>query len=126
MPPLGLEAGHDGQLVGRDPRRMAPDELRLLGHVPMSPLAAIRAHCLDCCGNQRSEVRRCTAIKCPSWPYRMGSNPYRAPLTAEVKAARSEAGKRLAAKTNPVKIPGIVAEFTSGGDSGRARESLSK
>ena len=34
---------------------------------------AIRLRCLDCCGNQQGEVKRCTAYLCPLWPFRMGS-----------------------------------------------------
>ena len=33
---------------------------------------AIRAKCLDCCGGQKAEVRRCHIRDCPLWPYRMG------------------------------------------------------
>jgi hypothetical protein len=45
---LGTEPGADGRRIGRDPRTMSQDELRAMGHVPMSPGAALRAHCLDC------------------------------------------------------------------------------
>ena len=31
---------------------------------------AIKAHCLECCGWQRNEVRDCTSIACPLWDYR--------------------------------------------------------
>jgi hypothetical protein len=37
-----------------------------------SPRAAIKSFCLECVGWQRSEVRRCTALACPLWPYRPG------------------------------------------------------
>ena len=33
---------------------------------------AIRRKCLDCCCGNHTEVRRCTAQKCPLFPYRMG------------------------------------------------------
>lgn len=33
---------------------------------------AIRAKCLDCCGGQSAEVRKCPAQDCPLWLYRMG------------------------------------------------------
>jgi hypothetical protein len=39
-------------------------------------LKAIRAKCLDCC-YQETEVRKCTAVGSPAWPYRIGSNPLR-------------------------------------------------
>lgn len=38
---------------------------------------AIRRKCIDCCGGERSEVRRCEAIDCPLWPHRLGGDPYR-------------------------------------------------
>ena len=47
----------------------------------MTPAAIIRAHCLDCCGGSSDEVRKCTALDCPSWPFRIGTNPWRAPLS---------------------------------------------
>lgn len=85
----GLEAGPDGHPIGRDPRQMAQAELIDLGHQPMSPLAAIRAHCLDCCAGSAHEVRMCTALNCASWPFRTGSNPWRAGKTeAQLEAAR--------------------------------------
>jgi len=63
--------------IGRDPRDMTNDELIALGHQKMPVLDAIRARCIDCCANQISEVRKCVAVACPSWPYRMGTNPWR-------------------------------------------------
>jgi hypothetical protein len=63
----GTEAGPDGRAIGRDPRKMGSDELRTLGHAPMAPTAAIRAHCLDCCGGSSDEVRKCTAVRIGSW-----------------------------------------------------------
>lgn len=41
----------------------------------MVPTKAIRAKCLDCCGNQEAEVRKCVSVTCPLWPMRMGSLP---------------------------------------------------
>jgi hypothetical protein len=45
---------------------------------PLTPVKAIRAKCLDCCGGDKPEVRDCAAINCPLHPYRMGRNPNRA------------------------------------------------
>ena len=70
----GLEL-REGLEVGRDPRAMTQDDLRALGHAPMSATKAIRARCLDCCNGSAAEVRLCTATGCPSWPWRMGKNP---------------------------------------------------
>lgn len=41
-----------------------------------SPAKAIRAYCLDCTGNQPSEVRNCTIKRCPLYPFRFGKNPF--------------------------------------------------
>lgn len=41
----------------------------------LTPIKAIRARCLDCCGGQKAEVRLCPSRKCPLWPYRMGCRP---------------------------------------------------
>ena len=68
----GLETGPDGADIGRDPRRLAPAELRALGHRAAPLLQAMRRRCVDCCGGKTDEVRRCTAVACPLWPYRMG------------------------------------------------------
>ena len=41
----------------------------------ITPIKAIRLKCLDCCAGHPSEVRICTALKCPLYPYRMGKRP---------------------------------------------------
>ena len=56
---------------------MTPDDLRKIGHEPMSPLKALRLRCLDCCIGSAHEVKHCGAVKCPSWPFRLGQNPWR-------------------------------------------------
>ena len=33
--------------------------------------AAVRCHCLMCCGWQMAEVELCTAKTCPKYPYRL-------------------------------------------------------
>jgi len=43
----------------------------------LSPIKAIRANCIDCCGGQLKEVRECPAVDCPLYPFRMGTNPKR-------------------------------------------------
>jgi hypothetical protein len=86
-PGLELRGKHP---VGRDPRRMTPREIKAAGHEAMSPLQAIREHCLDCCVYQEKEVALCTAVKCPSWPFRMGTDPWRKPASQ----ARREAARR--------------------------------
>lgn len=60
--------------------------------VIISPMKAIRAACIECCGTQISEVRLCTVTSCPLHPFRMGKNPYRKKreYTEEEKAAMRE------------------------------------
>lgn len=70
-----LEVLPSGEKVGRLPGFFETDQLRLLGH-PESPISAIRAKCVDCCGGSPGEVRKCTAVSCPLWPMRMGRNPF--------------------------------------------------
>lgn len=87
---IGLER-EDGYDVGRDPRGLSTDDLERLGHARVSPLRALRLKCLDCCNGSAREVRLCTAVDCPSWPFRMGKNPWAGP----VSEARREHGRRL-------------------------------
>lgn len=84
---IGLEC-QDGLDVGRDPRGLSTDDLERLGHARVSPLRALRLKCLDCCNGSVREVRLCTAVDCPRWPFRMGKNPWRRPLTGEERAER--------------------------------------
>ena len=43
----------------------------------MNPMKAIRAKCLDCCGDSAHEVKACPCSACPLYPFRLGKNPYR-------------------------------------------------
>ena len=96
MPRSGAVYDDRGYLEGRDPRTMSSDELVAMGHAPMSPLRAIRTHCLDCCAGSSQEVAKCMAERCPSWPYRMGTNPWRGRPSDEQRQAMRERGRRLA------------------------------
>jgi hypothetical protein len=73
-----------------------------MGHARLSAPQTIRAKCLDCCAGSPHEVRLCVAMACPSWPRRMGSDPFRAPrqLTEEQRAAAVERGRALVRKIN--------------------------
>jgi hypothetical protein len=93
---VGLEKQKGGD-VGRDPREMTRAELELLGHGKKPLLRAMRARCLDCCADQPNEVRLCTQVHCPLWPYRMGTDPWRKePSEAQLAHARTLAAKRRA------------------------------
>jgi hypothetical protein len=65
-----------GELIGRIPSEV-PSEILSRYHRGQNPLKALRARCLDCCCGNASEVRKCTAVGCPSWAFRMGINPFR-------------------------------------------------
>lgn len=70
--PYEADAGH---LIGKTPRELSKADLRALD-CPESPIKAIRAKCLDCSGGNEAEVRKCVAITCPLWSFRMGRNPF--------------------------------------------------
>src|SRR5262249_24820779 len=87
---------YEGYPAGRDPRRMTQGGHPEAGHERMSLLYALRAHCLDCCGQQTNEVAACSAVECPSWPFRMGTNPWRRPASE----ARRQAARQAMAQIN--------------------------
>ena len=61
-----------------------------------SPVKAIRAFCLDCCGGNSNEVKNCTSSICQLKPLRSGKNPYKKPqLTPEKKAATAEPMRKM-------------------------------
>lgn len=41
----------------------------------LTPLKAIRAKCVDCCGDNRKEVSACPVESCPLWKFRAGKRP---------------------------------------------------
>lgn len=52
---------------------------------------AIRAKCIDCCGGQRAEVRKCVSVDCPLHRYRMGSEL--TPENSVAETVRSATGR---------------------------------
>lgn len=40
-----------------------------------TPIASIRAKCVDCAGGSRAEVKSCELTDCALWPYRLGKRP---------------------------------------------------
>ena len=86
--------GDDGELIGKHPGEV-PLEILSRYHGEKNPLKALRARCLDCCCQQPSEVRKCTAVACPSWPFRMGTNPFR---EKRVLSPEAEAGDGRASR----------------------------
>ena len=72
-------------------RQVSRDELIAAGHKPMSPLKALRCAASIAAPISRSEVRLCTAVACPSWPFRMGANPWRRARRLDAQAAKARA-----------------------------------
>ena len=92
----GVERLPSGDERGLDPRDLSQADLATLGHEPMSPLRALRLRCLHCCMFVQIEVRGCTSIACPAWPFRMGKNPYRTPMSQEQRdAARDRFARNI-------------------------------
>jgi len=81
----------DEERVGRIPTEVPSDFLSLKFRA-QNPLKAIRAKCIDCCCDNAAEVRKCVAVKCDLWPFRMGTNPFRKRrvLSTEQKRERVE------------------------------------
>ena len=100
-----LERDADGHLIGRDPRDLTAEQLIAAGAEP-AILKAVRAKCLDCCCEQPTEVRKCTAVDCALWPYRLGRNPFnRRVLTAEQRVALSDRMKKFREEARTVPQP---------------------
>lgn len=108
---FGLER-RDGYDVGRDPRSMGAEELSQLGHSRVSPLRALRLKCLDCCNDSAQEVRLCTAVDCPSWPFRMGKNPWASEARREIgrSAARRLNAERAAPQPDRLKTSNSLSD----------------
>ena len=66
----------EGELIGKDPGNV-PSKILSLNFRAQNPLKAIREKCLDCCCGNAAEVRKCVAVDCALWPFRMGMNPFR-------------------------------------------------
>ena len=79
-------ASDRGALIGRHPSNLTPADFLEAGAPLLPVMMAIRARCLECCGGEPAEVRRCTAIRCPLWPMRMGGYP--AKLRAAANGSR--------------------------------------
>jgi len=87
-----LETHHDGTMQGRDPRKLTPADLEACGIARQSRGEAIRANCVACCAGNAAEVRRCALAACALWPFRMGTDPWRAPreMSDDQRAAAAE------------------------------------
>jgi len=91
--------------IGRDPRKITPNEFDQAGIGAAPLLDVIRAKCLDCCAEQAEEVSKCVSFVCPNWPYRMGANPFRVVnLTEAELERRRERGRLLAARKHRTEL----------------------
>ncbi len=75
----------------------------------MTPMKAIRAKCLDCCGEHAKEVRLCPCENCSLHPFRLGRNP-NIKLTDEQRAKRTEYLK----KSPSYKVDSEIQTVTEG------------
>jgi len=57
-----------------------------------TPVTAIRNFCLECCGYQSAEVRRCSGPQCWLYPYRMGKSPLRQKGAALISSGKGAVG----------------------------------
>lgn len=62
-------------------------------------LKAIYAHCLECCGDDRRELRACVLSDCPLWPYRLGKRALIERLPETEKEKETETAESRKAKT---------------------------
>ncbi len=76
LEPLKGTQPRDNNLVGKNPLFLDGVQLEAAGIERTTPLKANRAHCIDCCGGNEAEVRRCVAVKCALWHLRMGTNRF--------------------------------------------------
>jgi hypothetical protein len=114
----------DGRVrAGRDPRSASREAL-IAVHKPKPLLKAMRDKCIDCSGGSPSEAANCSAVGCPLWPYRMGTNPFsNRKGTRQAVEAMQEAKRCL--KTSVQQSPNeIVPVETPKDRRGRARSKI--
>ncbi len=79
------------------------DKLQELGHEPMPILRAIRAKCLDCSGGSHYDVTNCLVRNCALYPFRHGTNPWRAEMSPERREMARQTLIKNKAGNNPDK-----------------------
>lgn len=80
--------------------------LLAMGFAPVPVMRAIRAKCLDCSGGSHVEVADCLVTTCPLYPFRLGTNPWR----AERSDAQREASQKALAKAKSPPSLGASAD----------------
>lgn len=66
----------------------------------LTPLKAIKKHCLECSGYEKKQVRECVIKECVLYEYRQGKNPNRQGCTIK---------KNVASTTSFEKVEGYVS-----------------
>lgn len=56
--------------------------------VLITPLKAIRYHCLECVCFSSNEVKKCTENLCPMYPYRFGKDPNKKKVSGHRKRSK--------------------------------------
>ena len=69
-----------------------------------NPVKAIREKCLDCCGNSSTEVKYCSGVNCPLYPFRFGKNPFRQKREMTEEQRRAAADRLREARKNNADI----------------------
>jgi|GEM_PF-2203975 hypothetical protein len=85
---------------GVSPSDLTAEQFNKIGHEKISPMKVIRLKCLDCCCGSPVEVKACVMLDCPLWPFRMGKNIWRTPISDERREALSIRAKALFSKEN--------------------------
>ena len=60
----------------------------------LTPLKAIKKHCLECSGYEKKQVRECVIKDCVLFPYRLGSNPNRRGCTIKKNTASATSSEK--------------------------------
>jgi hypothetical protein len=105
----------DGSTEGKHPRDADVDVMREI-HDPAPLLRVIRAKCLDCSAGVESEIRKCTAIGCALWPYRMATNPFRAPREMTPEQREAGAARLAVARARGRQASGTAAPAAEHGN----------
>ena len=61
----------------------------------MTPLKAIRLHCIECSAGNLAEVRKCPVSDCPLFRFRFGKNPARAGMGPKAGPPRRDGQSRV-------------------------------
>lgn len=81
----------------------------------MSRSSSIRDKCIDCCAGQASEVRLCTAIGCPLWPFRFGVGGTRVKRDHPELLMPEKTGHLGAGTLGMVRYRGVVSHTVKNG-----------